>query len=127
MSVVAGRGSQHVPVVSQRDDVERQVGERNVLAGRLECPAIGQKKALIGRSGVAGRFLGDDAYRQQSPQIKPADVETARNNWSLVIKGSSRSSNSCRNRRNVAFHVGGRSRASPMSFSCRRDLVGCRV
>ena len=57
MSIVPRRGSQHMMVVCQSDDVKRQVGERDLLAGRRERPAVGQKKALGAWPSIASSFL----------------------------------------------------------------------
>ena len=51
VGVVAARGGQRVAVVGQRDDVQRQVGQRDVLAGRLQGPAVGQEESLVRRPG----------------------------------------------------------------------------
>ena len=64
--VVAAGGGQRVPVVGQRDDVQRQVGQSDVLAGRLQGPAVGQEEPLFRRARIARSFLGQTAPKLMS-------------------------------------------------------------
>ena len=81
MRVVTGRGGECVAIVSERDDVERKVGQGNRPAGRLQRPAVRQEKALFGRACVARRFLGQksaDCDRTPSQESRRRDGEKRR-------------------------------------------------
>ena len=62
MGIVTASRGQHVAVVGQRDDVERQVGEWYLLTGRLQRPAIGEEKFLVRRTCKAGRLLCQECH-----------------------------------------------------------------
>src|SRR5580704_2699748 len=51
MTVIAVGADEHPAVVRQGKDVERQVGELDVMAGRSQDPAIGQHEALLTGAG----------------------------------------------------------------------------
>ena len=80
MGVVAGGGCQCVTVVSQSDDVERQVGQGDVLSGGLQGPAVGKEKAVIGRAGVARGILG---YGSTNNERAPKRRKPTSRSWGL--------------------------------------------
>ena len=53
MLVEPAAGHQHVAAVGQRDDIQRHVRERDLLARRSEGPAVGQQEAIGGAAGKA--------------------------------------------------------------------------
>ncbi len=51
MRVVPAGGGQHVAVIGQRDEVERQVRQGDLLTGRTQDPAIRQEEAPFAGAG----------------------------------------------------------------------------
>ena len=76
--VVAAGGDEGVFVVGQRNDVERQVREDDVFAGRREHPAVGQQEAFFGRAGeLRFRFvLGNGSDSKRTAQQHGQHSET---------------------------------------------------
>ena len=56
MRVVAAGGDEGALAVGERDDVQGQVGERDLVAGRGEGPAVGQEEAAVRRPRVLRLF-----------------------------------------------------------------------
>ena len=71
MLVVAAGGDEGVLVVGQRNDVERQVGQQDLFAGRRDGPAVGQQEALR-RSGRAGSARRRPRLRTSRADARPA-------------------------------------------------------
>ena len=66
--VESARGDEGVFAVGQRDDVERQIGQRDLLAGRRDGPAVGQEKAFVAGAGAGGSVGGGACGQQRGRQ-----------------------------------------------------------
>ena len=70
VGVVTAGGDERMAVVGQRDDVQRQVRQRDVLPGGLQGPPVGQEKSL--RVGPA--YRGASWARPVNASVK-ANIE----------------------------------------------------
>ena len=74
MGVVPAGGGQHMAVVGQRDEVERQVRQGDLLTGRTQDPAIRQEEAPFGGAGEPGRSWAREIAGMTQIQTRTVDM-----------------------------------------------------